>query len=110
MHEKVYEKYRNAYGNNTQGCCLLIADEIQQLIGGEGVTGEITWYGGVSGRTHWWVEKDGVVIDPYGRLYPQLRKSSRPHLVAFPAPPYTEGHFDQTHRLHALGLLAHLAI
>jgi len=30
------------------------------------VAGELTWYGGTCRRTHWWVEKDGQVVDPMG--------------------------------------------
>ncbi len=63
---QVLEKYKRAYGNNLQGCCLLIADEIVRKIGGDVVAGEITWYGGSCRRTHWWVDKDGEVIDPMG--------------------------------------------
>ena len=63
---KIYEKYRDRYNGELQGCCPLIADEIHKLIGGDVVAGELTWYGGSCRRTHWWVEKDGVVIDPMG--------------------------------------------
>lgn len=63
--EMVFEKYKAAYGS-TQGCCLLIADEIQRAIGGDVVAGELTWYGGSCRRTHWWVEIDGETIDPSG--------------------------------------------
>ncbi len=63
---QVWEKYRDAYDGNAQGCCLLIADEIQRAIGGHVVAGELTWYGGSCRRTHWWVEKDGEVLDPMG--------------------------------------------
>lgn len=62
----IHERYKAAYGSNLQGCCLLIADEIQQTVGGEVVAGELTWYGGSCRRTHWWVEKDGQTIDPMG--------------------------------------------
>ena len=65
----VFEKYRAAYGDNLQGCCPLIADEIQQAVGGEVVAGELTWYGGSCRRTHWWVEKDGQTIDPMGDAF-----------------------------------------
>lgn len=64
--QDIYAKYIAAYGSNPQGCCLLIADEIQRAIGGDVVAGELTWYGGSCRRTHWWVEKDGRVIDPMG--------------------------------------------
>lgn len=64
-----FEKYRAKYGDNLQGCCLLIADEIQRAIGGDVVAGELTWYGGSCRRTHWWVEKDGQTIDPMGDAF-----------------------------------------
>ena len=64
--EMIHEKYKAAYGANLQGCCLLIADEIADTVGGEVVAGELTWYGGSCRRTHWWVEKDGQTIDPMG--------------------------------------------
>jgi hypothetical protein len=64
--EMIHEKYKAAYGANLQGCCLLIADEISDTVGGEVVAGELTWYGGSCRRTHWWVEKDGQTIDPMG--------------------------------------------
>lgn len=64
--EMIHEKYKAAYGANLQGCCLLIADEISDTVGGEVVAGELTWYGGSCRRTHWWVEKDGKTIDPMG--------------------------------------------
>lgn len=66
---QIYEKYRAAYGDNLQGCCPLIADEIQQAIGGEVVAGELTWFGGSCRRTHWWVEKDGQILDPMGEAF-----------------------------------------
>ncbi len=64
--QDIHTKYITAYGSNPQGCCPLIADEIQCAIGGDVVAGELTWYGGSCRRTHWWVEKDGQVIDPMG--------------------------------------------
>jgi hypothetical protein len=64
--EMIFEKYRGAYGNHLQGCCLLLADEIQRAVGGDVVAGELTWLGGACRRTHWWVEKDGAIIDPMG--------------------------------------------
>src|SRR5688500_14904986 len=60
----IYQRYYDHYDGEVQGCCPLIADEVQRLIGGEVVAGERTWAGGR--RTHWWVEKDGAVIDPMG--------------------------------------------
>jgi hypothetical protein len=62
----IFEKYRAFYNGETQGCCPLIADEIQRAIGGEVVAGALTWYGGTCKRAHWWVVKDGAVIDPMG--------------------------------------------
>lgn len=64
--QDIYAKYVATYGSKLQGCCPLIADEIQRAIGGDVVAGELTWYGGSCRRTHWWVEKDGKVIDPMG--------------------------------------------
>lgn len=63
---KIFTKYQSEYGRNLQGCCLLIADEIKREIGGDAVAGELTWFGGSCRRTHWWIEKEGVVIDPMG--------------------------------------------
>jgi hypothetical protein len=57
--QDIHAKYTAAYGSNLQGCCPLIADEIQRAVGGDVVAGELTWYGGSCRRTHWWVEKDG---------------------------------------------------
>lgn len=67
--EIIHSKYKSAYGSNLQGCCLLIADEIIKAIGGCAVAGEITWYGGSCRRSHWWVEKDGEIIDPMGEEF-----------------------------------------
>lgn len=64
--ESILSRYHSTYGCNLQGCCLLIADEITKAIGGEVVAGELTWYGGSCRRDHWWVEKNGEVIDPMG--------------------------------------------
>lgn len=62
----IYKKYHDAYDGDTQGCSPLIADEIQRAIGGEVVAGELTWNAGNGKCTHWWVVKDGEVIDPMG--------------------------------------------
>ena len=70
----VFAKYRTAYGNEVQGCCLLIADEITREIGGDVVAGELTWYGGSCRRTHWWVEKDGQTLDPMGDDFLRLEE------------------------------------
>ena len=64
--QDIFARYEAAYGSNLQGCCPLIADEIQRAVGGDVVAGELTWYGGSCRRTHWWVEKDGQVLDPMG--------------------------------------------
>lgn len=63
---EVFNKYKTAYDGEVQGCCLLIADEIQKETGGKLVAGELTWYGGSCKRTHWWVEVDGITLDPMG--------------------------------------------
>lgn len=65
--ETMHSMYTGIYGSNPQGCCLLLADAIQKEIGGDVVAGELWWYGGTCRRTHWWVEKDGLVIDPMGK-------------------------------------------
>lgn len=62
----IFEKYRDRYDGETQGLCLLIADEIAKLVGGTLVAGYLTWYNGSCRREHWWVEKDGITIDPMG--------------------------------------------
>ena len=67
--DTIFRKYQNRFGDIPQGCCLLIADEISRLVGGDVVAGELTWYGGSCRRTHWWVEKDGVVLDPMGDYF-----------------------------------------
>lgn len=61
---RVFARYRRYYNGEVQGCCPLIADEIQRAIGGEVVAGELVFCGGR--RTHWWVEKDGITFDPMG--------------------------------------------
>lgn len=62
----IYQRYVKAYDGEIQGCCPLIADEIQRAIGGEVVAGYLTWNGGACRRSHWWVVKDGEIIDPMG--------------------------------------------
>lgn len=65
--DQIFRKYHDAYDGETQGCCPLIADEIQRAIGGEVVAGELLWNGGACKRTHWWVAtRDGKVVDPMG--------------------------------------------
>lgn len=63
---QIYERYKRRFDNNTQGLCAVIAKEIIDIIGGEPVAGYLTWYGGSCRRSHWWVEKDGEIIDPMG--------------------------------------------
>lgn len=62
----IFRRYHRHYDGEVQGCCLVIADEIQRMIGGEIVAGYIEIYGGTSRRSHWWVEKNGERIDPMG--------------------------------------------
>lgn len=62
----VYRRYADHYNSEVQGCCLLIADEIQQAVGGEVVAGYLTFFGGTQRRSHWWVEFDGITLDPMG--------------------------------------------
>lgn len=64
--DEIYSTYVDRYGKNTQGCCLVIADEIQKVTGGDIVAGELTWHGGSCRRYHWWVERNGAIIDPMG--------------------------------------------
>lgn len=61
----IFDKYRRAYDGEVQGCCPLVADEIQRALGGEVVAGEIVYLGSMR-RTHWWVEVEGHTIDPMG--------------------------------------------
>ena len=61
---EIYEKYLRHYDGEIQGCCPLIADEIHRAVGGEVVAGYLLWPG--CQRSHWWVEKDGQVLDPMG--------------------------------------------
>ena len=63
---EVFQKYHRHYDGEIQGCCLLIADEIQRSVGGEVVAGYIETYGGSQRRTHWWVDVRGNRIDPMG--------------------------------------------
>lgn len=62
----VYQKYVRHYDGEIQGCCLLIADEIQRAVGGDVVAGELTFFGGTQRRTHWWVDLNGMTLDPMG--------------------------------------------
>ena len=49
--EMIHEKYKAAYGSNLQGCCPLIADEIQT---GMGRTGELLASPGALRRAFMW--------------------------------------------------------
>lgn len=64
----LYLRYR--WGMYDSSCvCLECATTVRREntgFGGEVVAGELTWYGGSCRRTHWWVVKDGQVIDPMG--------------------------------------------
>lgn len=62
----VHQKYVRAYDGDIQGCCPLIADEIQRAVGGDVVAGEITFLGGCQRRTHWWVALGDLTLDPMG--------------------------------------------
>ena len=72
----VFTKYEASYRGELQGCCLVIADEIQQSIGGEVVAGYLTWFGGSCRRGHWWVEKEGTVYDPMGDSFLESEQST----------------------------------
>lgn len=63
--EAIFRRYAKHWDGEVQGCCILIADEIHRAIGGEIVAGWLVWLGS-NRRTHWWVEKDGITIDPMG--------------------------------------------
>lgn len=61
----IFERYRDHHSGDLRGAFIVIADEIQQAIGGVCVAGQLFWKPGVR-VTHWWVEKNGVVYDPMG--------------------------------------------
>ena len=70
LHERaktIYGAYVRAYHGEIQGCCPVIADDIINQIGGVPVAGYLI-LGGTT-RTHWWVDMDGVVLDPMGDDY-----------------------------------------
>ncbi len=77
----IFRRYYDHYDGEVQGCCPVIADEISATIGGEIVAGELTWHSGSCRRTHWWVEKDGVVLDPMGDwlLEPEMATGREEH-------------------------------
>lgn len=62
----IHAKYVRAYDGEIQGCCPVIADDIQRAVGGEVVAGYLTFFGGSQRRSHWWVQKNGVTLDPMG--------------------------------------------
>jgi len=63
----IFKHYYDVYGGEVQGCCPVIADDIQKAIGGEIVLGYLHF--ATTKRSHWWVEKEGVVYDPMGDEY-----------------------------------------
>lgn len=67
---EIFDKYKKKCDNcigDMQGLCLIIADEMQKAIGGEVVAGFLCMNGGR--RSHWWIEKDGIVYDFMGDAY-----------------------------------------
>lgn len=60
--ESLYAAYRSIYGF-PQGKCEEIARAIKNSIGGEMVGGILIINHAVH-RTHWWVERNGEIIDP----------------------------------------------
>ncbi len=67
---EIFERYKKKCGGyigDMQGLCLIIADETQKMIGGEVVAGFLMMNGGQ--RSHWWVEKEGIVYDFMGDVY-----------------------------------------
>jgi len=65
--QRIFQKYYTAFDGEIQGCCLVIADEIKKVIGGEVVAGFLCMCG--IERSHWWIEKDGEIFDPMGDKY-----------------------------------------
>ena len=61
---QIYARYREAYGGEVQGLCLILADEIAAVTGGVVVAGYVEYGGG--SRSHWWVEVERDVVDPMG--------------------------------------------
>lgn len=60
--ESLYAGYSSIYGF-PQGKCEEIARTIKNSIGGK-MVGGILVINHVTHRTHWWVEKNGEIIDP----------------------------------------------
>ena len=83
--QAIFQKYYDRYDGEVQGCCPLIADEINKAVGGDVVAGELTWYGGMSRRTHWWVDLDGTRVDPMGTWFLAMEEG----------PGWTEVHRDR---------------
>lgn len=63
----IFKKYKKYYDNEIQGCCPIIADTIQKIIGDEIVCDYLSF--NVGKREHWWVEKKEIVYDPMGEEY-----------------------------------------
>jgi hypothetical protein len=61
---EIYGAYKHRYDGEVQGCCPVIASDIINRIGGVAVAGRLRLGG--NERTHWWVDLDGVTIDPMG--------------------------------------------
>lgn len=75
----IYQKYHSYYDGDVQGTCSLIADEIIKAIGGIAVAGYLKYKS--SQRSHWWVEKDGIVFDPMtdDKFYPNEYRREEAH-------------------------------
>ena len=71
--ERIYAGFKAAYGF-PQGECEKLARSIQKEIGGEVVAGFLKFNGG--DREHWWVNKDGEIVDP---MSDELMKSDPHH-------------------------------
>jgi len=65
--QEIYNRYHSAFDGDTQGACIIIADEIRQAINGTPIAGFLCMCG--IERPHWWIEKDGITIDPMGDRY-----------------------------------------
>lgn len=61
---EIYQRYKRHYDGETQGCCLVIVSDILNKIGGEPVAGHLVF--GDTRRSHWWVEFEGITLDPMG--------------------------------------------
>ncbi len=65
--QEIYDNYHKAFDGDVQGACIIITDEIRHAINGTPVAGFLCMYG--IERPHWWIEKNGVTIDPMGDRY-----------------------------------------